>query len=215
MLTKPVGPTPVVVELFTSQGCSSCPPADELIAQLKNERGVIPLAFHVDYWDRLGWRDPFSSRQWTQRQMMYVGSMKLNSAYTPQAVINGRVQLVGSAKAAMLSAIADASQKPPVGNVSLTAKRDGNTITAVIHANAPANYDVVLAVFENGVSTNIAAGENSGRRQTDDAIVRLIRRASDGTITIPVSPSWKNLGVAVFLQDRDTLAIGNAATARL
>ena len=74
----------VVVELFTSQGCSSCPPADALVRELRKDPNVIPIAYHVDYWNYLGWRDPFSAPDWTLRQMQYVHAMKLNSAYTPQ-----------------------------------------------------------------------------------------------------------------------------------
>src|SRR3954454_13978052 len=97
---RKLGPNPVVVELFTSQGCSSCPPADALIHDITTDpamRGrVIPLAFHVDYWDSLGWRDPFSSAEWTQRQARYARTMRLSSAYTPQAVVNGSRKFVGS-----------------------------------------------------------------------------------------------------------------------
>src|SRR5205085_6783021 len=100
----------VVVELFTSQGCSSCPPADALISKLAQNRGqVIPLAYHVDYWDRQGWRDPFSSSEWTARQMMYIRGFALNSAYTPQAVVNGTRQFVESSSTAMNAAIDAAS----------------------------------------------------------------------------------------------------------
>ena len=202
----------VVVELFTSQGCSSCPPADALLSQLRGRPDVIPLAFHVDYWDRLGWRDPFSSRQWTQRQMMYVQSMHLQSAYTPQAVVEGTDQLVGSNQAALDAAIASAARRATAGRVSVEAVRNGNTISANVHAEAPPGYDVVLALFQNGVKTNIGAGENQGRTQTDDAIVRRVQRVSTGTITLPVDPSWKDVGVAVFLQNRSTLAIGAASS---
>lgn len=201
----------VVVELFTSQGCSSCPPADALLSQLRKHPHVIALAFHVDYWDHLGWRDPFSSRQWTQRQMMYVSSMHLQSAFTPQAVVDGAVQLVGSDKTALEAAIANASRRGAVGHVSVGASRNGNIVTARVRADAPAGYDAVLALFQNGVSTKIAAGENSGVTQTDDAIVRHVRRVSTGSVTLPVDPSWKDIGVAVFLQNRETLAIGDAA----
>src|SRR5438477_10817318 len=85
---------PVVVELFTSQGCSSCPPADALIRELRKEPNVIAIAYHVDYWDYLGWRDPFSSNEWTLRQLQYVHSLKLNSAYTPQIVVDGGREMI-------------------------------------------------------------------------------------------------------------------------
>jgi hypothetical protein len=195
----------VVVELFTSQGCSSCPPADAYISQLvKNGGQVIPLAFHVDYWDRLGWRDPFSSRLWTQRQMMYVHQFNLDSAFTPQFVVNGRRQT-----------IEEASRAKPLGGVAVDAVREGTNIKATIHADAPANSDIVLAVFENGVATHIERGENAGRSTTDDAIVRKLLRVQNGTVTVPIDPSWKKVGVAVFLQDRTTLAIGAAAASSL
>ena len=212
---KPLGPAPVVVELFTSQGCSSCPPADALLSQLHNRRGVIPLGFHVDYWDHLGWRDAFSSRQWTQRQMMYVHSMHLESAYTPQAVVNGTRQLVGSNEPALETAIEESSRRSVVGHVSLQASRNGNVITANVQADAPPAYDLVLAIFQDGVTTSIGGGENSGRTQTENAIVRKIERVSTGTTTIPIDPRWKDVGVAVFLQNRETLAIANAAVTRL
>ena len=203
----------VVVELFTSQGCSSCPPADALMSELRNVQGVVPLAFHVDYWDRLGWKDPFSSKLWTQRQMMYVGSMKLNSAYTPQAVVNGATQLVGSSRGALMAAVAAAAKQPAVGSISVQATRTINTVTATVQANAPDGYDVVLALFQNRVTTNIRAGENAGRVETVDAVVRRLQRVTNGTVTLPVEASWRDLGVAVFLQNRDTLEIRNVGVA--
>ncbi|HJT17512.1 MAG TPA: DUF1223 domain-containing protein [Thermoanaerobaculia bacterium] len=203
----------VVVELFTSQGCSSCPPADALISQIEQtRRDVIPLAFHVDYWDNAFWRDPFSSHQWTIRQMMYVHAFALNSAYTPQMVVAGSKQFVGSNATAMNAAIRDAKT---FGSVSLQAKRNGNRIDATINADAPPDTDIVLAVFENGLSTQIKGGENMGRRSADDAIVRKIMRVQNGAVSIPVEPSWKNLGVAVFLQNEKTLAIGAADSVTL
>ena len=108
--------SPVVLELFTSEGCSSCPPADELLSKLgSSSTGVIPLAYHVDYWDSVGWSDPFSSGQWTARQTVYVRAMKLSGAYTPQIVINGRWQCVGSDPGAIARAIAAARATPPPG----------------------------------------------------------------------------------------------------
>jgi len=205
----------VVVELFTSQGCSSCPPAETLVSNLAKAPGnVVPLAYHVDYWDHLGWRDPFSARAWTQRQMMYVRSMGLNSAYTPQMVVGGTWQFVGSNDVALRHAIAAASRRAPVGSVTVHAARAPAAITATVEANVPPGTDVMLAVFEKGVTVHIGAGENGGSTQTDDAIVRKLMPVSPGTVTIPVDPSWKHLGVVVFLQDQKTLAIGNAAVVR-
>lgn len=200
----------VVVELFTSQGCSSCPPADKLISQLAEQHGqVIPLAYHVDYWDNAFWRDPFSSHQWTERQLMYTRAFGLNSAYTPQAVVNGSRQFVGSDARSLGAAIANARAS---GNLSVDAKREGNNVVASIAGDVPPNSDVVLVIFENGIATKIRGGENMGRTATDDAIVRKLWRAHLGTMTVPVSPAWKHIGVAVFAQDRKTLAIGPAAS---
>src|SRR6185436_3907942 len=121
--TEPKGTQPVLVELFTSQGCSSCPPADELLRRIARDpalRGrVIPLAYHVDYWDHLGWRDPFSSREWSLRQGEYVRAMRLGSSYTPQVVINGARQMVGSSTSQIYRAIEDESRRAPEGSVSV------------------------------------------------------------------------------------------------
>ena len=206
----------VVVELFTSQGCSSCPPADALVSKLAENRGqVIPLAFHVDYWDRLGWRDPFSSRDWTARQMMYVHRFALNGAYTPQAVVNGSRQFVGSSSSAMQTAIQEASRAKPVGSIALDFARHGAKIDGTIRTEAPADSDIVFIVFQDGVTTKIGGGENDGRTATDNAIVRRIVRVGSGALTRNISvdadPTWKNLGVVAFVQDRATLAITNAA----
>jgi hypothetical protein len=202
----------VVVELFTSQGCSSCPPADALIAQLAKDRTqVIPLAYHVDYWDRLGWRDQFSSREWTARQMMYVRAFHLNGGYTPQAVVNGRRQFVGSSASAMKAAVEEASRATTIGSVSLDVARHGTKIDASVRAEAPADSEIVIVLFEDGITTEIKAGENEGRTANDSAIVRRIFRVGTGSltrsITLDADPSWKRLGMVAFVQDRATLAI--------
>ncbi|HUJ12892.1 MAG TPA: DUF1223 domain-containing protein [Thermoanaerobaculia bacterium] len=200
----------VVVELFTSQGCSSCPPADALISQLaKQHANVIPLAFHVDYWDNAFWHDPFSSHQWTERQVMYVRTFGLNSAYTPQAVVNGTQQLVGSNAAAMKAAI-DNAARAQAGKLTLDAVREGDAIKATIGGQIPADDEVMLVVFENGITTHVRGGENMGRTAVDDAIVRKLWRVHPGTITMPISPAWKNIGVAAFLQNAKTMAIDAA-----
>jgi hypothetical protein len=214
-----LGPTPVVVELFTSQGCSSCPPADALIHAIANDpamRGrVIPLAFHVDYWDSLGWRDPFSSAEWTQRQARYARTMHLNSAYTPQAVINGTREFVGSNRAAMSAALEKASNEKPRAEIALTARREGNSLIATIHANVPANDDLMLAIVEDGVTTKVEHGENAGRTITNDAIVRKLVQVKPGESTVRLDTAWRSVSATAFVQDRNTLAIGAAATTRV
>jgi hypothetical protein len=215
-----LGPSPVVVELFTSQGCSSCPPADALIHDIANDpalRGrVIPLAFHVDYWDSLGWRDPFSSSEWTQRQARYARTMHLNSAYTPQAVVNGTREFVGSNRAALSAALEKASSEKG-GEITLAARREGNSLIATIHATVPANDDLMLAVVEDGVTTKIEHGENAGRTITNDAIVRkLIRvKPEQAMVTVPLEAAWRNVSATAFMQDRATLAIGASASSRV
>jgi len=216
-----LGPAPVIVELFTSQGCSSCPPADALIHDIANDpalRGrVIPLAFHVDYWDRLGWRDPFSSAEWTQRQARYARAMHLNSAYTPQAVVNGTREFVGSNRAALSAALEKASNEKPRAEVTLTAHREGNSLIATIHASVPANDDLMLAVVEDGVITKIQHGENAGRTITNDAIVRKLTRLTPGQtmVIVPLDPAWHNVSATAFVQDRGTLSIGASASSRV
>jgi hypothetical protein len=214
-----LGPTPVVVELFTSQGCSSCPPADALIHEIANDpamRGrVIPLAFHVDYWDSLGWRDPFSSAEWTQRQTRYARTMHLNSAYTPQAVVNGTREFVGSNRAAMSAALEKSSNEKPRADITLTARREGNSLIANIHASVPATDDLILAIVEDGVTTKVEHGENAGRKLTNDAIVRKLVQVKPGESTVRLDPAWRSLSATAFVQDRATLAIGAAATAQV
>jgi len=213
-----LGPAPVVVELFTSQGCSSCPPADALIHDIANDpamRGrVIPLAFHVDYWDSLGWRDPFSSSEWTQRQARYARTMHLNSAYTPEAVVNGTREFVGSNRAALSAALEKASNEKR-GEITLTARREGNALVATIHATLLANEDLMLAIVEDGVTTKIEHGENAGRTITNDAIVRKLTRVTPGQSTVALDAAWHNVSATAFVQDRATLAIGAAATAQV
>jgi hypothetical protein len=216
-----LGSTPVVVELFTSQGCSSCPPADALIHEIANDpelRGrVIPLAFHVDYWDSLGWRDPFSSAEWSQRQALYARTMHLSSAYTPQAVVNGTHEFVGSNRSALNAALEHDSSARPDANIALAARREGNYVIATIHAVVPANDDLMLAITEDGVTTKVAHGENAGRTLTDDAIVRSLIQVNIGqtTVTIPIDPAWRNLSTVAFIQNRNSLAIGAAAAAQI
>jgi hypothetical protein len=205
------GAEPVVLELFTSQGCSSCPPADELLRELAKQPGVIALAYHVDYWNRLGWRDPFSSAEWSQRQGDYVRAMKLESAYTPQIVINGSRQMVGSSRFVIRSAIEQESKRKAEGRITLNVQNG----EVIVRAESPKPAELIVVAYENGITTKITSGENAGRTQTNDAIVRKLVRA--GTIQgsaekrVPLALT-KSMRVAAFLQDPATRRITTAAS---
>lgn len=214
---KPLGTTPVVVELFTSQGCSSCPPADDLLSAISKDPAfkdkVIPLAFHVDYWNYLGWRDPFSAAQWSRRQSEYTTAMRLASAYTPQAVVNGEQQLVGSNRSALLDAIRAQSLRKPEATVRATAGDDGVTIDA--ETSRP--LDALVLVVENGVPTRVERGENGGRTLTNDRIVRQLIEAGHmnrGTSRLHTAArASRDSDIVVILQDATTKRIYAATTA--
>lgn len=206
-LASRIGTSPVVVELFTSQGCSSCPPADELLGRIARDaslRGrVIPLAFHVDYWNNLGWRDPFSSAEWSQRQRDYVRALGISGAYTPQAVVGGRREFVGSNERQMFSAIEEASKKKAPASVSIA-----NNVARI---DAPRELELIALAVENAQTTNVARGENGGRTLTNYAIVRKLTRIGTvkGRIEKPLPPGTN----VVLLQDAKTMEIVTAAAA--
>ena len=159
---------PVVLELFTSEGCSSCPPADALLGQLSTQPGVLALAYHVDYWNYLGWADPFSSSDHTNRQRGYARAMGLRSVYTPQLVVDGTRDLVGSDEGAVRAAIA----KPRDG-IPITASLESGSMEVSIGAAANAGSAEVTAVsYRSRAETKVARGENSGRSLTEYSIVR-------------------------------------------
>jgi hypothetical protein len=224
--------TPVVLELFTSEGCSSCPPADELLSRIGAlTPGVIPLAYHVDYWDSLGWSDPFSSSQWTMRQVEYVRAMQLSGSYTPQIVINGRWQCVGSDPNLLTRAIATARATPPPGVVTVRAmppaagshKLNVSVSAHIVRTAGDKSLIVVVAIYENGLMAKIDGGENSGHRIRYDYTVRKIipafelrpaaGSALENELSVDLDPSWKldHLGVAAFIQDETSLAIDGGA----
>ena len=204
---------PVVVELFTSQGCSSCPPADALIRELRKEPNVIPIAYHVDYWDNGGWRDPFSSRNWTLRQMQYIHAFKLDTSYTPQIVVDGAREMIGSNAFAVRSAINEASKHGSVASVKVSVDRG----QASVETNAPrAGLELIVVTTEDGVVTKIERGENRGLTLTNDAIARNFTRFTDvvqGASSRRVSTPMQRGTVVAMLQDPMTLRILAAASA--
>jgi hypothetical protein len=233
---------PVVIELFTSQGCSSCPPADRLLSRLAGDPKlagkVIPLAFHVDYWDYIGWQDPFASPRWSQRQKDYARAFRSNRIYTPQLVVDGSAECVGSQEREIRKRIGDALAAPPAGRVTLAVDPVGpqgppeghlrvKVGAALARAAGPRDLDVWVAVFQTGLVTPVGAGENASHTLHDDYVVRRLEKAftlpgtagaqRSGEIVLGLDKRWKvsDLGVAAFLQDPATLKIYGAYSTRI
>jgi hypothetical protein len=153
---------PVVVELYTSQGCSSCPPADALLAELAKEPGVIPLALHVDYWDYIGWTDEFARPGFTKRQKSYAKAAGERMIYTPQMIVGGVERVVGHEPKAVAAAIAAAAARP--SPVALTVTEAGGQLVIRAEARGPleAPLSVQLVGYQPGVKVDIDRGENAG-----------------------------------------------------
>lgn len=218
-------PSPVVVELFTSEGCSSCPAADAVLADL-DRRGVsngtqlIPLGEHVDYWNYIGWTDRFSSAQFSQRQSEYAKDFHLASVYTPQMVIDGHLQLVGNDPAEVKRSIAAAASEPKPAKVAL--RWEGNNrLRVTVQSSEGLHAKVMLAVTEDGLSTQIGGGENGGRTLRHAAVVRELRELGsldkgklETSVDVPAHAEWKaaQLKVAALVQDQSRGRIVGAAT---
>jgi hypothetical protein len=157
-----------VVELFTSQGCNSCPPADEFVAELAHEGDVVALAYHVDYWDYLGWRDTLASPDNTARQKEYSTAFGTRSVYTPQAVINGRTHVNGAKRGKVEMAMARLAADGEGMQVDVTATRQGDTMVIETGASdgVAGEAHVVLVYFRGPVPVEIVQGENKGRTLT-------------------------------------------------
>ena len=165
---------PVVVELYTSQGCSSCPPADAILAELAGEPGILALEFHVDYWDYIGWKDPFASAQFTQRQHDYADRLGLRYVYTPQMVVDGRSDVVGSRRRAVTRAIAESKDDAAAVGVALEVIGESGGGRVLLSAGeAPEGGATVwLVTFDDSHHTEVARGENGGRALTNRNVVR-------------------------------------------
>lgn len=203
---------PVVVELFTSQGCSSCPPADALLGELAKRDDVLPLAFHIDYWDRLGWKDPFSLPAATARQRAYAKSLGKSNVYTPQMMVNGTRDVIGSDRAKVTQAIADA----PKATVPLGLSLAGKSLSLAVGAGAGAGR-LWLVAYDSKHETQVRAGENAGRKLVNVNIVRAVEPLGDWTgEVLTLQPGLPVTGgnVAVLLQAPNGRILG-AASIRL
>ena len=230
---------PVIVELFTSEGCSSCPPADALLARLEQTQPVagaevIPLAMHVDYWNSLGWDDPFSSRQFSERQGEYAAAFGKGGVYTPQMVVDGVKEFNGGNSSLAQEAIGKAARAPK-GEVLLArapSQSEGFVRVSARIDNFPKptggeTADVLLAVTESDLATDVARGENSGRRLAHVGVVRSLKslgglpEAPGDTFKaeteVPVEKGWRrgNLRAVVFAQERGTRRVLAAGSLKL
>ncbi len=215
--------TPVVVELFTSEGCSSCPPADAVLARLDRE-GVIILGEHVDYWDDQGWKDRFSSPLFSSRQQDYGAAMHSGTVYTPQAVVNGEKELLGSDARGLDVAIREFARRPGA-DVQLKLGEQG-TVTIQV-GKLPTNShkaDVLLAVTEGNLETAVGAGENGGHKLRHAGVVRSLSKLAEvdpkkpgdyvAEAKLNFRPEWNrtNLKIVLLVQDRENRHILGAAS---
>jgi hypothetical protein len=212
---------PVVVELFTSQGCSSCPPAEAFLDELADEEGIIALEMHVDYWDYIGWADPFASPQITERQRDYAGQLELRYVYTPQMVIDGRLNAVGSRRQEVRSAIDEAGA---LGKPLLLDYLEDDGFKIVIPAGpSPAGGATVwLAVFDGLHETEVERGENRGKTLKNRNVVRELQEIAQWTgerLEIPIdleqAAARGRAGCAILVQQGRTGPILGAAALSL
>ncbi len=206
--------SPVLVELFTSEGCSSCPPADKNLIYFNEKQPVadaevITLSMHVDYWNRLGWTDPFSSAKYSERQGMYSDTFGLGQVYTPQMVVDGARQFVGSNAGEATNAIVAAS-KSRKAKVELAITENKLRVN-ISDIPEPSLTNVFVAIAEDNLSTVVARGENGGRILSHDSVVRELRvigtiaekaKSFETETMLEIQPAWKkqNLKIVVFAQ---------------
>ena len=200
---KPLG----VVELFTSQGCSSCPPADEFFAELAGKENIVALAYHVNYWDYLGWQDTLSSKENTDRQYDYMRAFGSRSVYTPQAVINGRSHVNGASRKEVDGTLARLDRTGEGMRVGIKVSRtsDRVMIDAGDAGNGPNDAHVVIVYFDPPQMVKIGQGENSGRSLTywnavSDIQIAGMWHGKAQRYELPMSEIAKKAGCAVLLQ---------------
>ncbi len=223
--SAPANNQPVLVELYTSQGCSSCPPADRVLSTLGHKGSVagvpvIPLAYHVDYWNYLGWRDPLSSSKWSERQRVYARAVASGRVYTPQLIVDGRSHVVGSDRRKVANRVRAAAAARKLG-VSAKLTRARGTVDVAVSVPkivGRRDVDIVVALYENEVTTRVSRGENKGRVLRNDYIVRRLKRfGPTRTVTarFKLEPSWRSakLGAVAFVRERKSLAVIGAVRA--
>jgi len=198
------GQNPILVELFTSEGCSSCPPADDLLRKIdgKHLNGgpmIVGVSEHVTYWDHGGWKDPFDSDAVTDRQTQYSQKFHLDSPYTPQIVVNGKTQLVGSDGPALLKAISEVQQQEATVKIVSAKVEGGSVVASVAVAGELSKHgaDLYVVVAQDETTTKVTAGENKGRTLQNAAVARTFQKAArlkaigETTVRIPLPVDLK------------------------
>lgn len=209
-----------VLELFTSQGCSSCPSADKLLAKTISDAGnkgkkIFALSFHVDYWNRLGWADPFSSREFSQRQSAYVDAMHLNSAYTPQMVVNGRYEFTGSDKLSLADYLNRALQTKTEAEFTALSATLNSQKTVKVQYTAEGNIPATkinFALVSLTETTVIKRGENEGLTLKNENVVRqwvsVSKPSGEIEFSLPPGLARENTAVIAYVQKNDLTVIG-------
>ncbi|NNE65702.1 MAG: DUF1223 domain-containing protein [Pyrinomonadaceae bacterium] len=214
----------LLVELFTSEGCSSCPPAEALLARYETEQPfepveIITLAFHVDYWDGLGWKDKYASPLFTQRQKVYDRKFRTGQIYTPQMVVDGDIEFIGSREKAAKKAVKKASKRQKANITVVVTDKKVNVSVVGLRNEEPAT--VYLAFAEDGLGSRVEAGENAGKELTHVSLVRELRGIArvqtdagsySGLFDLNLKEEWssENLRIVAFVQEnfsRDVVAV--------
>lgn len=209
---------PIVIELYTSQGCSSCPPANAFLNKLAHAPGILALSFHVDYWDYLGWKDSFALRANSDRQRAYARALSLRYVYTPQIFVDGYAEAPGSKTAAVLALIDRARAEPHTDVVVTLDPGDGHPHVAIAAGHPSGGFaSVVQVLFDPERISEIRGGENSGRTLVHRNVVRDLRVIGiwrGGAVNIPLAldEDFPGLRVAVLLHAGDSGRIVGAAT---
>lgn len=210
-----------VVELFTSEGCSSCPPADEAVMQIAKEfpENVYILGFHVDYWNYIGWTDEFSNADFTARQQLYASHFDLSSIYTPQIIVNGEKEFVGSEKSLLRTTVQEKLDEETSNIIKLNAKNTtGNNITVSYQVEMNGKNLLNIALVQLHATTSVKRGENEGRRLNHINVVKefktiAINNNAEASVSfkIPAGLSAKDIKLIAFLQRKADWKISGAA----
>ena len=208
-----------VLELFTSEGCSSCPPADRLLPELATENtNVIPLSFHVDYWNHLGWTDPFSHAEFSDRQRKYANQFHLESIYTPQLIINGEFETVGSNRSTAEADIKNVLKEKAAVEIKIEeVKKENNRLSAscTLTGNMDQTY-VMTALVQKHAEMKVKAGENSGAKLSHTNVVRSFlqkpaQQKMKFEIDIPADLTEDSMQIIVYTQQKKDLRITGVA----